>query len=100
LLWYAFVDATIDAGGALEDNIAVGLGPNLGLLAMPSTNWKINAYVRALEYGLGHEGHERELTIAQSLALGRNSALRLNLTRKQEADHTWTDGNLAWHLYF
>lgn len=100
LLWYGFVDATIDAGGALEDGYALGLGPNLGVLALPSGNWKINAYVRALEYGLGHEGHERELTVAQSLALGRNSALRLNLSRKREADHTWTDGNLSWHLYF
>lgn len=97
---YGFVEGTLDMGGELDRNYALGIGPSVGLFAHPLEAWKLNVFARLQDYRSGDKHSEREIVLEQSISLGRQHALRLTLTNKRERGAEWTAAALAWHWYF
>jgi hypothetical protein len=99
-VYYGFIEVALDAGSRFESNYTLGAGPAIGLLADVSDRWAVNLQARSLRYGLGDDHWSRELVLEQRYALGRQSALRLNLSRKQEFRDYWNSGQLSLYFYF
>ncbi len=97
---YGFVEATLDVGGELEDNYALGIGPSAGVFLHPAPAWKLNLSARWQAYHLGDRHHEREISLEQSVSLNRRHALRFTLSGGRERNLEFTTANLAWHWYF
>ena len=99
-VYYGFLEAALDVGKRFEDDYALGAGPSIGLLANLSDRWKMNLHARSLRYGLGDDHHARELVLEQRYALTRQSALGLQLYRKQEFQNYWSGGDINLNIYF
>lgn len=99
-VYYGFLEAALDASQRFESNYTLGAGPAVGLLTDITERWGVHLQARALRYGLGDDHWARELVLEQRYALGRQSALRLNLSRKQEFRDYWNSGQLSLYFYF
>jgi hypothetical protein len=99
-VYYGFLEAALDASKRFESNYTLGAGPAIGLLADISDRWAVNLKARSLRYGLGDDHWARELVLEQRYVLSRQSALRLNLSRKQEFRDYWNSGHLSLYFYF
>ena len=99
-LVYGFLEASLDAGTPYDHDYALGAGPAIGWLADLSDRWRIHLHARALRYGLGDTHEARELVLEQRYSLTRQSAVRLELFRKQEFHDVWNGGELSLNFYF
>ena len=99
-VYYGFIEAALDVGSRFESNYALGAGPAVGVLANVSDRWGVNLHARSLRYGLGDDHWSRELVLEQRYTLSRQSALRMQLSRKQEFHDYWNSGDISLHYYF
>jgi hypothetical protein len=99
-VYYGFLEVALDASKRFESNYTLGAGPAIGLLTDVTERWGVHLQARALRYGLGDDHWARELVLEQRYALNRQSALRLNLSRKQEFRDYWNSGQLSLYFYF
>lgn len=99
-VYYGFLEAALDADSRFASNYTLGAGPAVGLLTDVTERWGVHLQARSLRYGLGDDHWARELVLEQRYALGRQSALRLQLSRRQEFHEYWNSGNLSLHFYF
>jgi len=99
-VYYGFLEAALDVGKRFDQDYALGMGPALGWLTNISDRWRINLYARSLRYGLGDVHNARELTLEQRYSLTRQSAVRLELFRKQEFHDYWNGGEISLNIYF
>ena len=100
VIYYGFLEAALDVSSRFDRDYALGAGPAIGVLANVSDRWGVNLHARSLRYGLGDDHWSRELVLEQRYSLGRQSALRLNLSRKQEFREYWNSGDLSLQFYF
>jgi hypothetical protein len=99
-VYYGFLEVALDASQRFESNYTLGAGPAVGLLTDITERWGVHLQARALRYGLGDDHWSRELALEQRYALTRQSALRLNLSRKQEFRDYWNSAHLSLYFYF
>ncbi|MGA9031179.1 MAG: DUF4105 domain-containing protein [Sulfuricaulis sp.] len=99
-VYYGFVEAALDVGKSFDQDYALGAGPTLGWLTDISDRWRINMYARSLRYALGDAHNARELMLEQRYSLTRQSAVRLELFRKQEFQDYWNGGEISLNIYF
>jgi hypothetical protein len=99
-VYYGFVEAALDVGKRFDQDYALGMGPALGWLTNISDRWRINLYARSLRYGLGDAHNARELTLEQRYSLTRQSAVRLELFRKQEFQDYRNGGEVSLNIYY
>ena len=97
---YGLLEGALDVSNQYSSDYAVGVGPNLGILADLNGSWRASLSVRSLRYGLGDDHWSRELMLEQRYALTRQSAVRLRLSRTQEFGDYWNSGDLSVHFYF
>jgi hypothetical protein len=100
MLFYAMADASFRAHHDLERGFGLGAGARAGALLDPSPAWRVHAYVRGLGYFLGESDQPRALGLDQRFSLGRDSALRLDLSRNRESGRDYGAGSLSLMLYF
>lgn len=98
-LFYGFADAAVRAHSRLDDGHSLGAGGRMGALVDVRPRWRLHVYARALKYFLGEQDTPRALGLEQSASLGRDLALRLDLTRNREAGRSFTAGTLSLLLY-
>jgi len=99
-VYYGFVEAALDVGKRFEQDYALGAGPTVGWLTDLSDRWRVNLYARSLRYGVGDVHNARELTLEQRYSVTRQSAVRLELFRKQEFQDYWNGGEISLNIYF
>jgi len=99
-VYYGYFEAALEAGKRFDSGYALGAGPNIGWLTDLSDRWRVNLYARALRYGLGDAHDERQLALEQRYSLTRQSAVRLELFRKQEFQDYWNEGQISLQIYF
>lgn len=97
---YALLEGTLDVDDDFEKDYAFGVGPAFGILIDLTSIWRIGAHVRAQRFGLGDAHSDGEIKLEQSVTLGRDSAIRLDLTRQREFDRYFNSGALSWVRYF
>ncbi len=99
-VYYGYLEGTLEAGKRFDRDYAIGAGPRIGWLTDLSDRWRVNLYARSTRYGLGDAHDARALVLEQRYTLTRQSAVRLELFRKQEFRDYWNGGELSLHLYF
>ena len=99
MLLYVFLDGSTRLHSRLDDGYALGAGGSAGALYDVSPRWRMHAYARALKYFLGENDTPRSVGLEQRFSLGRDLALRLDLTRNREAGLTFNAGSLSLLLY-
>ena len=99
-VYYGFFEAALDVGKRFDGDYALGAGPSVGLLANVSDRWKMNLYARALRYSLGDDHSAREAVLEQRYSLTRQSALGIQIYRKQEFRNYWNGGDINLNFYF
>lgn len=99
-LGYTFLDATLEASSQYQRSYAMGAGPAIGMLGNFMPGWRINIYARVQRFGLGHAHTAAEINLVQRITVGTQSSLRLELSRKQAFNCSYTDAQLAWHQFF
>lgn len=100
MMFYAMLESTVDAGGELDGDYAMGLGADIGLLADASILGRIMVTAGIMRFGLGDQHTLQSLTFGQRIPLLRNNAIDLRFTRRREFGHDWNSINLGWHVYF
>jgi hypothetical protein len=99
-VYYGYLEAALDVGKRFDQDYALGAGPTAGWLTDISDRWRINLYARSIRYGMGDAHNSRELTLEQRYSLTRQSAVRLELFRKQEFQDYWNGGDISLNIYF
>ncbi|MHB8730057.1 MAG: Lnb N-terminal periplasmic domain-containing protein [Sulfuricaulis sp.] len=99
-IYYGYFEASLDVGQRYDHAYALGAGPSIGWITDLSDRWRVNLYARALRYGIGGAHDSRALVLEQRYSLTRQSALRLELSRKQEFHDYWNGAELSLNLYF
>jgi hypothetical protein len=99
-VYYGYFETALDVGKQFERGYALGAGPRVGWLTDLSDRWRFNLYARSLRYGLGDAHNAREVVLEQRVALTRQSAVCLELSRKQEFQNYWNGGEFSLQIYF
>ena len=97
---YTLLESTLESTSQYNGHYAWGAGPSVGIIADITDNWRLNAYARVQRFALGETHTVSEISLLQRYALGKQSALRLEVSRKTEFERYWSDINLAWQVYF
>jgi hypothetical protein len=100
LLWYALLDGSSRIDSDLENGYALGAGASVGGLFDLDPRWRIHGYARSLRYFLGQLDTPVTLGIEQRFTLGRDSALRLDISRNRELQWTYNSCSLSALFYF
>lgn len=97
--FYAFIEAQAELHHDLRDDYALGVGPSVGVLLAGGQRWKANLFARALDFGLGGRHREKEVGLEQRVSIGGQTALRLNVQRRQSFGRRWNSVNLSFQRY-
>jgi hypothetical protein len=100
ILVYAFLDSTLQASTRLENNYALGTGPDIGALIDLTGRWRAEPYVRAQWFFAGDTDTPWSVGLRQRYTLEREWALRLDLSRERQEKQLWNTVLLSLHHYF
>jgi hypothetical protein len=99
-MFYGLGETAVRAHHNLEHGYGIGAGARLGALIDPAPRLRLHAYASGLNYFLGEADEPRALGLQNRFALGRDSALRLDLERRREAGRHFNSASLSLQLYF
>lgn len=99
-LWYAMIEAALDVDRELASDYALGAGPAVGAVLDVTRRWRVQLEARALRYGVGDVHSATQASLNQRLTLTRQSALRLEVSRRREFSQVDRQASLSWSYYF
>ena len=99
-LAYAQAMSSVQLSGRFSDDVAFGIGPGVGIMDNISKRWRVHLSVDAQYFFEGASEPGYELGIGQQFSFTKQSALRLNVSRKREFGNSFTTGDLSLYLYF
>jgi hypothetical protein len=98
--FYALGEAGMRVHHRLDHGYGVGAGARVGTMFDPAPRWRLHAYASGLKYFLGESDTPRALSVQSRFTVSRNSALRLDLERRREANRQFGAAELSLQLYF
>jgi len=99
-LWYAFFDNSVRVGATMLNGYALGAGASAGGLVDVMPGWRVHAFARSLRYFAGQRDTPWTYGLSQRVTLGRDLALRLDLTRNRELNWYYNSGMASVLFYF
>jgi hypothetical protein len=99
-LWYTLFDGSTRLGNALENGYALGAGASAGGLFDFNPNWRLHAYVRSMRYFLGQLDTAQTFGLEQRVTLGRDLALRIDVSHNKEFGQNYNSGLVSMLFYF
>jgi hypothetical protein len=99
-LGYALFDSSARLNRSLVNGYALGAGASVGGLFDFSPRWRMHGYARSLRYFLGQRDTPLTLGLEQRIALGSDSALRVDVARNRELQRTYNSGSVSMLFYF
>jgi hypothetical protein len=100
ILSYFFAEAALPISGRFEHDVMLGMGPGVGLVGDISPRWRVMLAGYSYWYVTEDQRSSYEIALNQRLKLTSQSALRLSIARKREFGGDFSEGSLAFHLYF
>lgn len=97
---YGMLETELAAGGSLEDNHALGIGGSIGVVKPLAGAWKAHLFARHIRYALGDTHSTTEATLAQSLALGADQSIAVEIARRKTRHHYETEAKVLFNLFF
>ncbi len=98
--WYALLEGEADINGHLDRGYAIGAGPGIGGFVDVTAHWRIQLEARHQRYLLGDEHTENALALNQRFTLGRDSAMRIELSRRRAFGQVSRAATISCSLYF
>jgi hypothetical protein len=98
--YYALVDAGSRIDQAFSSGYQFGGGVRLGALLDPWPAWRVHIYARGLRYVLGQQETPWTCGLEQRVALGRNLALRADLSHDDEFRRSFNNGTVSLLYYY
>jgi hypothetical protein len=99
-LFFAFLEGALHVDGALQDSYSAGIGPALGVLWDFGDAWRIEVTARAQRFGGGEEHTLYDAAFVARYALTAQTALRLEVGRQRDFDHSANRAGIFWMAYF
>jgi hypothetical protein len=99
-LWYILFDGSSRINGDLANGYALGAGASMGELFDFSPRWRVHGYAHGLRYFIGQRDTPLTLGLEQRIALGNDSALRVDVARNRELQRTYNSGLVSMLFYF
>jgi hypothetical protein len=100
LFLYGLVEGALHAHHELDGGYSVGAGARIGTLLDPAPRWRINAYASGISQFLGEKDTPASIGVQSRVALGRDTALRIDFARTREADRRFNAGSVSLQVYF
>ncbi|MEO8331276.1 MAG: DUF4105 domain-containing protein [Gallionella sp.] len=99
-LCYALFDGSSRFNKNLENGYALGAGASAGILFDITPRWRMHGYARSLRYFLGQRDTPVTAGLEQRVAIGNDSALRVDVARSRELQKTYNSGSVSMLFYF
>jgi hypothetical protein len=100
-LAYGFLLADVDVGSALRNAISAGAGGEVGVyFSLMDDRLRIHLSSDVLEFALGQQHTAARWGLGQRIALGPQSALRIEVAARRDYGETWVEGLAAWQWFF
>lgn len=99
LIVYAMAEADLNVSDRFQNKVALGAGPNLGMLLQITPDWKAHLHGTALFYGLEQHEYYRG-ALEQNYRLSRNSGLRLKARWERSFDNSRAEATFGFSRYF
>ncbi len=99
-LVYALGEAALHVHHELDSGFSIGAGARVGALVDPVPRWRINAYASGISQFWGERDTPASVGVQNRVALGRDTALRIDFARTREADRRFNAGSLSLQVYF
>jgi hypothetical protein len=100
ILVYGLAEAALRVHHELDNGHSIGAGARIGALVDPTPRWRINAYASGIRQFLGEKDTPASIGVQNRVALGRDTALRIDFARTREADRRFNAGSLSLQVYF
>ncbi|WP_349648663.1 DUF4105 domain-containing protein [Candidatus Parabeggiatoa sp. HSG14] len=101
VLGYAFLESSLDIGGVLQHDYALGVGGNIGLLVDVGERMRMRMYAMTHRFELGYTQTVHEIGLEQRFTLTQNNALHLQWNRHYfSEEQAVSQIELSWHWYF
>jgi hypothetical protein len=101
MLGYAFLESSLDIGGVLQHDYALGMGGNIGLLVDVGSRWRMRMYATTQRFELGDTQTLHEIGLEQRFTLSQNNALRLQWNRHYfTKEQAVSQIELSWNWFF
>jgi len=97
---YAFLNATAQVNGDLEDGYALGAGPKVGLLTDFTARWRGEVYISSQRFFAGDTDTAWSVGSQQRYTLATDWALRFNLSHQHQENQSWNSVLLTLDHYF
>lgn len=99
-IFYMLLETTLNISGKLEDNHALGAGPEIGIINGWNTAWKSRLSLDVQRYAVGAHYTQQYLGFELQRSLGLTSAIQIGINRQYQFGRYWTEGHLSWQKYF
>ena len=97
---YGLGEAALRTHHELDNGYSIGGGARFGVLADPAPRWRVHAYAAGINQFAGERDTPRSIGVQQRVALGRDTALRIDFARMREADRRFSAGSISLQVYF
>jgi hypothetical protein len=97
---YGLAEAALHVHPELDKGYSLGAGARIGALVDPAPRWRVNAYASGIRQFLGEKDTPASIGVQNRVALGRDTALRIDFARTREADHRFDAGSISLQVYF
>jgi len=97
---YLFLETEGQLSGRFDDSYALGGGGSLGLLSSAGSLWKGQLLLRQIYYGPSDRHRTLRVGLDQSLLLGRNQSLGLELDRRREYGAWLSEAVISWRWFW
>ena len=97
---YGLGEAALRTHHELDGGHSIGGGARFGVLADPTPRWRVHAYAAGINQFVGERDTPRSIGVQHRVALGRDTALRIDFARLREADRRFSAGSISLQVYF
>lgn len=99
-LYYAMTEANLNIGGGLEDNYALGIGIQIGMIKNITDAYKINLSAGSVTYELGERLWENKVSGIQTFSLNQGNSLNLDISWNAVNENSVSEIKATWNHYF
>lgn len=99
-LFYILPELELNVSGHFEKDAAVGAGVMAGLMKEIVPRWKVLLNAEAIHFEPDDDFDETRLSLEQSFMVNRNNRITMSVSREENFDDSWYEGNIAWQRFF
>ncbi len=97
---YALIESTVLMHRRFKDVVSAAIGPNIGLLWQPTSDWKVWLDTTSQYYDKNNNLTYQKIELGQSFSLSKNQSIRLNWLQEGVKDKTQNEIKASLNWYY